>query len=288
MAGRSGRWYAIAGTLMTFPVIVTETSRASGGGPTVPNVALRQAMADVRMTEHALARRVGVDEKTISRWVAQDGRVPHPRHRWAACEALGVDEAVLWPEAIRAAVKTGPDREIAAVYPYRAACPASLWRRLITSATTEMTFAGYTSYFLWIEQPNLGAALRRKAGAGCKVRFLVGDPDSEVTRQREQVEATPLTISTRIAVTLEQLERLRDVDGIEARFSDRHIALSVFAFDSNMIVTPHLANLAGHESPALHLRRCQDDGIFDRFTMHVGALWDQGRDIWGASPASAL
>jgi CRP-like cAMP-binding protein len=118
------------------------------------------------------------------------------------------------------------------------------------------------------------------------VRFLVGDPDSEVTRQRERIEATPLTVSTRIAVTLEQLGRLRDADGIEARFSDRHIALSVFAFDDDMIVTPHLANLAGHESPALHLRRCQHDGIFDRFAMHVSALWDEARPVRYAAPSA--
>lgn len=252
----------------------------------MPNVALRQAMADARMTEQVLARRVGVDEKTIGRWVAQDARIPHPRHRWAACEALGVDEAVLWPDAIRATVKTGPDREIAAVYPYRSACPASLWRKLITSAASEITLAGYTSYFLWIEQPNLGAALRRKAGQGCKIRFLVGDPDSAVTRQREDAEATSLTVSTRIAVTMEQLDRLRGTDGIEARFSDRHIALSVFAFDDDMIVTPHLANLVGHNSPAFHLRRRQDDGIFDRFAMHVRALWDEGRDVWDGTTST--
>jgi hypothetical protein len=186
---------------------------------------------------------------------------------------------MIWPDAIRTTVKTGPDREVAAVYPYRSACPASLWRKLITAATREITFAGYTSYFLWIEQPNLGAALLRKAQAGCKVRFLVGDPDSEVTSQREQIEATPLTVSTRIAVTLEQLDRLKNVDGIEARFSDRHIAMSVFSFDDDMIVTPHLANLAGHESPAFHYRRCQQDGIFDRFMMHVNALWTDARPV---------
>jgi len=245
----------------------------------VPNLALRQAMTDAKMTEQALARRIGVDEKTVARWV-QDSRVPHPRHRWAACEVLEVDEAVLWPEAIRATIKTGPDREVAAVYPYRSACPASLWRRLITDAKSEITFAGYTSYFLWIEQPNLGAALRRKASQGCRVRFLVGDPDSEVTRHREEVEATSLTVSTRIAVTLDELRKLRGTDGIEARFSDRHIALSVFAFDDDMIITPHLANLVGHNSPAFHFRRRQDDGVFDRFALHMQSLWNDGRDIW--------
>jgi transcriptional regulator with XRE-family HTH domain len=252
---------------------------------TVANAALRQAMTDARMTEQALARLVGVDEKTISRWVAHEGRVPHPRHRWAACEALGADEAVLWPEAIRSAVKTGPDREVAAVYPYRSACPASLWRKLITTAASQITLAGYTNYFLWIEQPNLAAALRRKAGQGCKIRFLVGDPDSPVTRHREEIEGTSLTVSTRIAVTLEQLERLRGTEGIEARFSDRHIAMSVFAFDDDMIVTPHLSNLMGNDSPALHLRRHQADGLYDRFAGHVQALWDQGRDVWGGAPA---
>lgn len=235
----------------------------------MPNVALRQAMADAQMTEQSLARRVGVDEKTVSRWVAQDGRIPHPRHRWAACEALGADEAMIWPDAVREAVKTGPDREIAAVYPYRSAVPAALWRKLITAATADITIAGYTGYFLWIEQPNLARTLRRKAGQGCRIRFLIGDPASEVTRRREQQEGTSLTVSTRIAVTLEQLERLRDADGMQARFSDRHIAMSVFAFDHDMIVTPHLANLVGHDSPAFHFRRRQDDGVFDRFALHV-------------------
>jgi hypothetical protein len=27
----------------------------------------------------------------------------------------------------------------------------------------------------------------------------------------------------------------------------------------------------------LHLRRHQDDGLFDRFSYHVNALWDRGR-----------
>jgi hypothetical protein len=228
-----------------------------------------------------------VDEKTVSRWVASENRIPYPRHRWAVSEALGVDEHMLWPDALRAAVKAGPDREIAAVYAYRSALPASLWRRLITNAASEIMLAGYTNYFLWIQEPNFGAALRRKAAQSCKVKVLVGDPDSEVTRRREQAEASPLTVSARIAVTLEQLGRLRGTDGIEARFSDRHIALSVFRFDDDMIVTPHLANLVGHNSPAFHVRRHQDNGIFDRFAMHVRTLWDEGRDVWpGAAQAA--
>ncbi|MFB9965006.1 hypothetical protein [Sinosporangium siamense] len=187
---------------------------------------------------------------------------------------------MLWPEAIRNTVKTGPDREVLAVYPYRSACPKSVWRSLITSARDEMVFAGYTNYFLWLEHPNLAKVLKTKAGQGCRIRFLLGDPDSDVRRRREEVEAVPLTVSTRIHISLNELKPLRDVAGIEARFGDEHIAMSVFRFDSEMLVTPHLANLVGHDSPMLHLRRYQDDGLFDRFAFHASELWKAGRDVW--------
>ncbi|MDL4773766.1 MULTISPECIES: XRE family transcriptional regulator [Thermomonosporaceae] len=188
---------------------------------------------------------------------------------------------MLWPDAIRKNVKTGPDREVIAVYPYRSACPKSVWRRLISGAHKELTFAGYTNYFLWLEIPNLRAALRRKAERGCSVRFLVGDPESEVTRHREELESVPLTVSTRIRITLDELSKIAATSGIDARYGDDHVAMSVFVFDDEMLVTPHLANLVGHDSPMLHLRRCQEDGLFDRFAFHVAELWNGGRPIPG-------
>lgn len=241
------------------------------------NDALRRAMADAKLTEQELAEACNVDIKTVARWVAEDARMPHPRHRWAASEALGVDEDVLWPDTIRKNVKTGPDREIIAVYPYRSACPKSVWRNLIGGATKELTFAGYTNYFLWLEIPNLRTVLRRKAERGCQVRFLIGDPDSEVTHQREEIENVPLTVGTRIRITLDELSKLTGTPGIEARYGDDHIAMSVFIFDDQMLVTPHLARLVGHDSPMLHVQRRQDDGLFDRFAYHVAELWDSGR-----------
>jgi transcriptional regulator with XRE-family HTH domain len=234
-------------------------------------------MADAKLTEQELAEACNVDIKTVARWVTEDARMPHPRHRWAASEALGVDEDVLWPDTIRKNIKTGPDREIVAVYPYRSACPKSVWRNLIGGATKELTFAGYTNYFLWLEIPTLRTVLRRKAERGCQVRFLIGDPDTEVTRQREEIENVPLTVGTRIRITLDELSKLTGTPGIEARFGDDHIAMSVFIFDDQMLVTPHLARLVGHDSPMLHVQHCQDDGLFDRFAYHVAELWESGR-----------
>ncbi|WP_018547456.1 DUF5919 domain-containing protein [Streptomyces sp. LaPpAH-108] len=244
------------------------------------NEALQQAMAEATMTDRQLAEKCGVDVKTVARWITEAGRVPHARHRWAAAAALGKEEDVLWPAAAKKALKVGPDREVVSVYPYRSAVPASLWRTLITRAGTQLVFAGYTNYFLWLEQARFGTALRRKASAGCRIRFLVGDPDSDLTRAREEDEDVALSLSTRIRVTLAELEKLRSQDGVDARYSAGHAHLSVFRFDEDMIVTPLLTHSIGHDAPTLHLRRCQADGMFDRFASHVEELWRRGTPVW--------
>lgn len=242
------------------------------------NEPLRQAMARANMTESQIARLCGVDPKTVARWVSSPARVPHARHRAAVSRALDEEETVLWP-SVQQLVKSGPDRELVQMYPYRSAAPTALWRQLINQATTELTFAGYTNYFLWLEQAQFGELLRKKAARGCRIRFILGDPASPVTRQRELEEDVPLTLSTRIEVTLSELSKLRDT-AIEARYETGHVSLSVFRFDDDMIVTPLLPGRIGHDAPMMHLRRAQDDGVFDRFAGHTDDLWARGRDVW--------
>lgn len=246
------------------------------------NTALRSAMSDRHLTPRQLATRVGVTPKTVERWLTDAALLPHPRNRADVSDLLGVNEEMLWPKIVRAAVKTGPDREIHAVYPYRSACPATVWGQLVADARTDLLFAGFTNYFVWLEQPNFLATLRRKAEGGCRVRFLLGDPCGETTLAREAIEDTALSVSTRIRITLENLAKLRDVEGVEARFSapedgPNHVSLSVFRFDDQALVTPHLARLVGHDSPLMHLRRRDDDGMFDRFATHAEELWERGR-----------
>jgi lambda repressor-like predicted transcriptional regulator len=229
------------------------------------------------MSPNELAVKVGADPKTVGRWLADESRTPHPRHRWAVADALEVDEAVIWPQAVRGTVKTGPDREIVAAYTSRAAVPKAVWRSLLEGAQNSIVFAGYTSYFAWIEIPELVGILRSKAREGAHVRFLLGDPDSVVTRQREDIEGVALTVRTRIAVTMDELRKLHDAPNLQTRFSDRHIAMSVFLFDDQALVCQHLGSGLGHDSPTFHLRRKQSGGLFDRFRDHVEALWDAGR-----------
>ncbi|MFI7603533.1 Scr1 family TA system antitoxin-like transcriptional regulator [Micromonospora sp. NPDC049366] len=64
------------------------------------NDALRVALSDTGHTIESLAERVGVDPKTVGRWLAE-GRIPHPRHRLAAAEALDRDVVDIWPDTSR-------------------------------------------------------------------------------------------------------------------------------------------------------------------------------------------
>ncbi|MFD3560124.1 DUF5919 domain-containing protein [Streptomyces sp. NPDC058686] len=238
-------------------------------------------MESAGLKPRQLALRVGVSGKTVERWVGDSELIPHPRNREDVSKALGVDEEMLWPKAVRERLKTGGDREILHSYPYRSACPSTVWTELTENSTEELFFAGYTNYFLWTQLPDFPRTIQRKAQEGCRVRFLLGDPAGEVTRQREQIEDVALTVSTRIRITLENVEKLRGVEGIETRFSSaqdavNHVSLSVFRFDDEALVTPHLARLVGHDSPLLHLRRIGDGGMFTRFSEHAEELWTRG------------
>ncbi|MGW8762382.1 XRE family transcriptional regulator [Streptomyces sp. NPDC055815] len=191
---------------------------------------------------------------------------------------------MIWPRAVQDRVKTGGDREILRTYPYRSACPSTVWSALAAGAERELLFAGYTNYFLWTQIPAFASLVRRKAESGCRVRFLLGDPNGEVTRQREGIEGVPLSVSTRIRITLDELNRLGRLEGLEARFSAaedavNHVSLSVFRFDEQALVTPHLARLVGHDSPLLHLRRHADGGMFDRFAEHAEELWERAAPV---------
>jgi hypothetical protein len=245
----------------------------------VPNTVLRQAMAARKMRPADLASVAEVDPKTVEAWLRDESRVPHPDARYAVAAALEMSEMTLWPQAVRAAVKVGADKEIISVYPTRSAMPASVWQRMIGDATEEIALCGYTSYFLWLAVPDLSAVLRSKAEAGTRVRVVIGDPDSALTARSEETESTPLSTSQRIAHARHELESL--ADAIEVRQSDLGLGRSVWRGDAQAVASWNVLGTLGHESPVFHLRRHQNGGVFDQMAVrHVDALWQAAVPVW--------
>ncbi len=258
------------------PVLTAPT--ASGSVGVVPNEVLRRALSEAKLTERQLAEKVGVAPETISRWISED-RLPYPRLRWAAAEHLGVDEVSLWPAAARAALKIGPDREVVSVYPTRSAMPRTVRQRMVDNASRELTFVVFTGYSLWADIPAFSATLRAKAEAGARVRFVLGDPDSELARLTEQAEGTPLTLAARIGHTVHELEPLRDV--VEIRQTFLCWGKGVTRCDDEAILTVSVLGRTGTDAPRLHLRRRQAGGLFDQMAVrHVDALWEAAAPVW--------
>jgi hypothetical protein len=121
-------------------------------------------------------------------------------------------------------------------------------------------------------------------------RILVGDPESEVTHRREQIEHAPLTLSTRLHITLDELAKLGPLPGLEVRLSnvnaEAHVSRSIFRFDNEAIVCEHIAERLGHGSLTYYLRRLHDNGPYDQYTAHVEHLWNGARP-WNSTSAHA-
>ena len=67
-------------------------------------------------------------------------------------------------------------------------------------------------------------------------------------------------------------------------------ALQYVTCTASMLVTPYLADLAGHDSPMLHLKRQQADGMFDWFAFHAAELWEHGRPVsrWASADKESV
>lgn len=236
------------------------------------NDRLRAALARAAVTTEQAARHAGVDPKTVQKWLA--GRVPHPRHRWAIAELVAEDEEFLWPDARRLAAEgLNGASEIVSAFPYRGNVDASKWRRLIEQGNRQIDLLGYTLYFLPQLVPEVVDLIGEKCRRGCQVRIVIADPDCEQVRSRDQEEQEPITIVARIHTSLRLYAPLAEFPNCDIRYQCAPLYNSVYRFDDEMFVTPHLYATPGHSAPLLHLRRLGPAGMFSRFAAHFEGIW---------------
>jgi hypothetical protein len=247
---------------------------------------LRSAMAAAHVSVDAAASALRVDPKTVQRWL--QGRVPHRRHRWGLAELLREDENYLWPTAEAATV--GPDDttgEVVAAYAHRTELPLSTWRHLLQHATNRIDVLGYAVLFLVEQNPDLNNLLRSKAANGCQVRIAVGDPDSLHVRERDAEEGMDGGVVARIRTSLRYLKPVIDDPAVDVRVYNAPLYNSIFRFDDQMIVTPHLYSTTGYKAPLLHLRRLGPAGIFETFQSHFDGLWQTARTVSALAPVES-
>jgi Domain of unknown function (DUF5919) len=241
----------------------------------VANERLRSCITGARLTIPDVAAQVGVDPKTVERWIIL-GRIPHRSHRWATASLLGTDEAYLWPEiADDRRTQAASAAELVTLYSNRGAVPGALWRSLLEAASVNIDVLVFSGLFLPDGYPEVAKLLASKGEQGVNVRLALGDPDSEAVRRRGDEEGIGDGLVARVRLSLSYLRDAVGASGVEVRFHATTLYNSIYRFDDDMLVNAHVYGSPAAHSPVLHLRRLPGGRLFDHYQASFERVWEQ-------------
>jgi transcriptional regulator with XRE-family HTH domain len=236
------------------------------------NERLRATLLERGLTPTALGDHVGVDHKTVERWIS--GRVPYRRHRYEVASRLGVDEAYLWPDALsREQVAAASDGEVLAVYPHRSEVPRDAWQQLFKTAEREIGILVYSGLFI-PEDPGIQKILAERARAGVRLRILLGDPDSPQVAARGADEGVDEGMAARIRNALVLYRPLHAIEGTEFRFHRTILYNSIYRSDDQLLVNTHVYGVAASNAPVWHLRKVAGGEIAATYQESFERVWE--------------
>ena len=240
----------------------------------MPNERLRAALLERGLTPVALGDEIGVDHKTVERWLS--GRVPYRRHRYAVASRLQLDEAYLWPGALsREQVAAASDSEVLAIYAHSSDVPRDAWERLFALAEREIGVLVYAGLFL-AEDAAAKKVLADRARAGVRVRMLLGDPDSEQVAERGANEGVDDAMAAKIRNALVLYRALRGTEGVEFRFHQTILYNSIYHADDQLLVNTHVYGVTAALAPVWHLRKVAGGEIAGTYLDSFERVWDTG------------
>jgi hypothetical protein len=219
------------------------------------NEPLRRALLRARLREDDVAARLGVDPKTVRRWL--NGRLPYPHNRAAIAELVAAEEADLWPDAGGPLAARMRPEELGTVYPHRRAVPREIWVRLFGSAEQEIVILAYSALFL-AEDTDILRILADKARAGVAVRIALGDPDGPNIAKRGEEEGIGGAMAAKIRNALTLYQPLCTVKNIEIRLHRTVLYNSIYRADDQMLVNQHTYGIPAAQAPAFCL--CETAG----------------------------
>jgi lambda repressor-like predicted transcriptional regulator len=246
----------------------------------MPNERLRAALLERGLTPVALGQEVGVDHKTVERWIA--GRTPYRKHRYVVAARLGMDEVYLWPDAMsRDQVTVASESEVLAVYPHRSDVPRDAWGRLFETAEQEIGILVYSGLFL-AEDAVAQKILADKARSGVRVRILLGDPESSQVQERGRDEGVDDAMAAKIRNVLVLYKPLLAAEGTEFRFHQTILYNSIYRGDDQLLVNTHVYGVPAFRAPVWHLRRVAGGEITALYLESFEKTWDTAVPIPGS------
>ncbi|NNH75853.1 XRE family transcriptional regulator [Nocardia uniformis] len=240
----------------------------------MPNERLRDALLRKGFTPASAAESIGVDTKTIERWINNSSRTPYPKHRRALAALVNEAENFLWPDAVTPERRADlAEAEVVKIYPHRSLIPPDLWSRLLRDCSERIDILVLAGLFL-AEEPSFAKTVKTIVRQGLSARMLFGDPlADEANKRSEEERLANGTVPARIRNALALVETLSDIEGVEIRFHGTTLYNSIFRFDDEMIVNMHVFGEPGAYAPAMHLRRLPAGDLFETYTTSFEHVW---------------
>jgi hypothetical protein len=239
------------------------------------NHPLARALRGAGINATDVAARLGVDPKTVNRWIA--GRMPYPRHRDALADLTGWPIHDLWPDLPRPAELVTQADEIRILYPHRSEMPADAWSRLFAQAEREIDILAYSALFL-AEDFGASALLSAKARAGVRVRIALGDPSGVHVADRGDEERIGDGMSARIRTALVGFRPVVEA-GAQLRLHDTVLYNSIYRADDELLVNTHVHGRPGAHAPVLHLNGVRPDGMVATYLASFERVWSSAKPV---------
>jgi transcriptional regulator with XRE-family HTH domain len=240
---------------------------------------LRRALFRARLSEEDVAAHLGVDPKTVRRWL--EGRLPYPRHRQAVSRLVEADESDLWPEVHADRVARSLPEDIKAVYPHRWAVPHAVWHELFESAQHEIDVLAYSGLFL-AEDVGLLDLFASKARTGVLVRIALGDPQriNVAGAGAEEFVVDAAVVRIRKALTL--YSQLLIAGRVEIRLHHAVLYNSLYRADDDLLVNQRSYGFSAAGAPVIHLHRIGGAETFGSYIDSFERIWSR------SSPAKSF
>jgi len=241
------------------------------------NERLRGALLNRDVSVAELAKKCGVDLKTAGRWITT-GRTPHAKHRTVAAQLLNLSPDYLWPAVKDKDPYLRPGAlpaEILGTYPDRASVPRDMWLHLLNSARHSIDILVFSGTFLAQTNPKIVEMLLKRASAGVAIRLCFGDPSGSAVALRDEEEGLSGTLSAKIRASLSYFPKVSMAPNCDIRLHNVNLYASIFRYDDQALINPHVWGRPASANPLLHVRRVDDDDMYTKYTSSFDEIWDR-------------
>jgi hypothetical protein len=233
-------------------------------------------MLRARLREDDVAAHMGVDPKTVRRWL--NGRLPYASNRAALADLVGVEEADLWPDAGGPLAARARPEELGAIYPHRWSIPRDEWTRFFESAEHEIGVLAYSALFL-AEDAGLLGIIEGKAGRGVRVRIALGDPDCAAVAQRGQEEGIGDAMAAKIRNALALYRPLLGIENVEIRLHEAVLYNSIYRADEQLFANQHAYGIPAAHSPVFCYREAENGDMAAAYLDSFERVWTSAKPM---------